>query len=92
MAHHLGARCDKLRKRVTSTKEVDNIGFRVMPLRESMRLEDKGLQKLFILFFVIFRPYDKMPLKHRQAIASTARTYAKAMWGMLCMVAPLHQM
>jgi hypothetical protein len=57
-----------------------------------MRPEDKGLQKLFILFFVVFKPYGKMPLKHRQAIASTAQTYVKAMWGMWCMVALLHQM
>jgi hypothetical protein len=87
-----GPNAVNLEKRVDATKVVSNIGFRVNLSRESIRPEDKGLQKLFILFFVVFKPYDKMPLKHRQAIASTAQTYVNAMWGMWRMVAPLHQM
>jgi hypothetical protein len=87
-----GPNAVNLEKRVNATKVVSNIGFRVNLSRESIRPEDKGLQKLFILFFVVFKPYDKMPLKHRQAIASTAQTYVNAMWGMWSMVAPLHQM
>ena len=86
-----GPHAVNLGKRVNATKIVSNIGFRVNLLRESIRPEDKGLQKLFILFFVVFKPYDKMPLKHRQAVASTAQTYVNAMWGMWSMVAPLHQ-
>ena len=43
------------KKRVDPTKVVDNIGFTIDLIKESVRPMDKGLEKLFIVFFCIFK-------------------------------------
>ena len=79
------------KKRVDPTKVVDNIGFTIDLIKESVRPMDKGLEKLFIVFFCIFKMSSPMSLRERQVVAGTAQAYCKCMKGMSEFIDPLHK-
>jgi len=80
-----------MKKRELPTKIVVNIGFKINLLNGSIRPDDKGLEKLFIVFFCVFKLFDPMSLVERQVVAGTAQAYVKCMKGMAEFVDPLHK-
>ena len=80
-----------MKKRELPTKVVVNIGFKINLLNGSIRPDDKGLEKLFIVFFCVFKLVDPMSLVERQVVAGTAQAYVKCMKGMAEFVDPLHK-
>ena len=49
-------------KRELPTKIVVNIGFKINLSKGSIRPDDKGLEKLFIVFFCVFKLDEPMSL------------------------------
>ena len=68
-----------------------NIGFKINLLKGAIRPDDKGLEKLFIVFFCVFKLDEPMSLVERQVVAGTAQAYVKSMKGMAEFVDPLHK-
>ena len=77
----------------TPTKAADVIGWRVDLVKESIRPNDKGIRKLFLVLFVVIDNEAKSwPLVHVQVLSSLFERYSMAIMGMRAFITPINNL
>jgi len=75
------------------TTAADLIGWRINLYLATIRPNDKGIRKMFFVFFFLIEPHsDFWPLQHVQIVASLAERYSMAIIGMRAFVDPFNKL